>query len=271
MMVYVYVEEMLEGPFNQLRISREFLRLSVQLWPADRAYGRVRMLSNSMTRRRKPAPAPRVASAVFLLFFAIAAFGTPVAEGRPWREQLIPILGVTIEKKEVVGTIAAVRLSFEERTDHAGLAVHFLSTSGRFSPMAQTAAQEAIYRTAKAAGLNTDCWTVILSVPEPGLTIYGESLSAMIGLSVVALAKGDLVPPDRVITGRITPDGHIGSVTAVPLKVRAAEKAHIRRVLVPEEMDLSDGDWRTPFLLQVSPVSSISQAYTALTDHPLLP
>ena len=207
----------------------------------------------------------------FLWMLAVVGFGTDPAEARPWREQIIPILGVTIEKKEVVGTVARVRLSFEERTDHMGLAVHFLNTAGRFSPMAQTAAQEAIYRTARAAGLNTDCWTVVLSVPEPGLTIYGESLSAMIGLSVVALAKGDLVPPGRVITGRITPDGHIGSVTAVPLKVIAAGKAHIRRVLVPDEMDLSDGDWRTPFLLHVSPVNSISQAYKALTDHSLLP
>ena len=237
-----------------------------------RIKGVASIMINSMTRRRDPASATDGAmSAVLLLLFAIVAFGTQAAEARPWREQLVPILGVTIEKKEVVGTVARVRLSFEERADHAGLAVQFLSTSGRFSPMAQTAAQEAIYRTARAAGLNTDCWTVILSVPEPGLTIYGESLSAMIGLSVVALAKGDLVPPDRVITGRITPDGHIGSVTAVPLKVIAAGKAHIRRVLVPEEMDLSDGDWRTPFLLQVSPVSSLSQAYKALTDLPLLP
>lgn len=224
-----------------------------------------------MTRRRDPASAIGGAVKILFLLAMILAFGTQLAEARPWREQLIPILGVTIEKKEVVGTVASVRLSFEERADHAGLAVQFPSSHGRFSPMAQTAVQEAIYRTARVAGLNTDCWTVILSVPESGLTIYGESLSAMIGLSVVALAKGDLVPPDRVITGRIMPDGHIGSVTAVPLKVIAAGKAHLRRVLVPEEMDLSDADWRTPFLLQVSPVSSLSQAYKALTDQPLLP
>ena len=211
------------------------------------------------------------AVAALQLLGALVPFGIQPVEARPWREQIVPILGVTLEKKEVQGTVAAVRLTFEERADHTGLAVHFLSTSGRFSPMAQAAAQEAIYRAARAAGLNTDCWTVVLSVPEPGLTIYGESLSAMVGLSVVALAKGELVPPDRVITGRITADGHIGSVTAVSLKVIAAEKAHIRRVLVPEEMYLSDGDWRTPFLLQVSPVGSVSQAYKALTDHPLLP
>lgn len=165
------------------------------------------------------------AVAALLLLGALVPFGIQPVEARPWREQIVPILGVTLEKKEVQGAVAAVRLTFEERADHTGLAVHFLSTSGRFSPMAQAAAQEAIYRAARAAGLNTDCWTVVLSVPEPGLTIYGESLSAMVGLSVVALAKGELVPPDRVITGRITADGRIASVTAVSLKVIAAEKA----------------------------------------------
>jgi hypothetical protein len=45
----------------------------------------------------------------------------------------------------------------------------------------------------------------------------------------------------------------------------------MRRVLVPDELDTADGDWITPFLVQVSPVGSVSEAYQALTDQPLLP
>jgi predicted S18 family serine protease len=71
------------------------------------------------------------------------------------------------------------------------------------------------------------------------------------------------------MTGAVTPDGHIAPVGAVPLKVTAASEAHMRRVLVPDELDVTDADWQTPFLVQVSPVSSVSQAYEALTDHPL--
>jgi hypothetical protein len=55
------------------------------------------------------------------------------------------------------------------------------------------------------------------------------------------------------------------------LKVAAANEAHMRRVLVPQESDAADGDWTTPFLVQVSPVASVSEAYLALTDHPLRP
>jgi predicted S18 family serine protease len=88
---------------------------------------------------------------------------------------------------------------------------------------------------------------------------------------VVALAKGEFIPPDRVMTGAVSPDGHIVPVGSVALKVAAANEARIRRVLVPDELDTADNDWRTPFLMQISPVGSVSQAYLALTDHPLTP
>lgn len=185
-------------------------------------------------------------------------------------EQIIPILGVTMENKPI-GTVANVILSFQERDDHDGLIVQFRTAPGRFSRMAQTAVQQAIYRAARAAGMKPDSWTVILSVPYPGVTIYGDSLSAMIGVSILAMAKGESIPADRVITGAVSPDGRIAPVGSLPLKVAAANEAHLRRVVIPEEMDIADADWRTPFLMQVSPVSSISQAYQALTDHPLRP
>jgi hypothetical protein len=188
----------------------------------------------------------------------------------PSRQQLIPILGVTMgQDHEPTGTVANLIVSFEERKDHGGLAIHFKPGPGRFSLLAKTAVQQAIFRTAKAAGLSTDTWTIELAVPYPGLTVYGDSLSAMVGLSVVALAKGDFVVPGRVMTGSITPDGSIAPVGSVPLKVEAANEAHMRRVLVPEIVDVTDSDWHTPFLVQVSPVGSIKQAYEALTDHPL--
>lgn len=188
------------------------------------------------------------------------------------REQLIPILGVTFGTGEQpTGTVANLILTFDQRDDQGGLALHFKNWPGRFSPMAQTSVKQAIYRSAKAAGLSPDSWTVVLAVPEPGLTVYGESLSAMVGVSVIALAKGDQIAPGRVLTGTVTPDGHIAPVGSLALKVDAAGQAHMQRVLVPDALDPADGDWKTPFLLQVSPVGSVSQAYLALTDHPLRP
>ncbi len=185
------------------------------------------------------------------------------------RTQLIRILGTTINRQsEPVGIVAELLVALEQRPDNHGIVVTFESRPGRFSPMAQAAVLTAIDRTARAASLRTDSWTVSLTNPLPGVTVYGESLSAMVGLTVVALAKGDFIPPDRVITGTITDDGHIGTVGGVPLKVEAAHLEHLHRVLVPEIQDTADGDFQTPFMMQVSPVSTVGVAYQALTGRP---
>ena len=193
--------------------------------------------------------------------------------GYPYRqlEQQIPILGVMIEADRAIGTVAHITVSFAERTDSTGLAVIFRQGAGRLSPMAQTSTEQAIHRAARAAGLSTNSWTVMVTVDQPKMTIYGNSLSAMVGLTVIAMAKGQRILPDRVLTGGIDRDGHILSVGGIPLKVEAAGLARLKRVLVPEEMSPDDGDWQTPFLMQVSPVSSLQQAYLGLTDQPLFP
>ncbi len=185
------------------------------------------------------------------------------------REQLIPILGVTLSDQEPAGTVTTMTVAFEQRADPTGLMVVFSSGPGRLSPMAQTSIQQAIYRAARTAGLSTDSWTVTLTVPHQGVTVYGNSLSAMVALTVIALAQGETIPRDRVITGGITPDGHISTAGGLALKLAAAQEAQINRVLVPEEVDPADGEWRTPFLMHVSPVRTLQQAYLGLTGQRL--
>jgi predicted S18 family serine protease len=102
------------------------------------------------------------------------------------------------------------------------------------------------------------------------MTLCGDSLSAMVGLTVIALAKGDTIPFNRALTGTVTNDGHIGVVSGIPFKIAAAHQGRMQRVLIPDEADATDPDWRVPFLMHVSPVGSISDAYEALTDRPLI-
>ena len=180
----------------------------------------------------------------------------------------IPILGVTLSERGPVGIVARVELHFEERSDRSGLMVLFMTGAGKFSPKAQTSVQQALYRAARAARLSTDSWTVRLSAPED-VTVYGDSLSAMIALTVIAIVKQEPIVEDRVITGGITPEGHISKVGGLSLKIAAAKAAHIRRVVVSDEVDPAEGDWTIPFLMHVSPVGSVQQAYLALTGHQL--
>lgn len=201
-----------------------------------------------------------------LILLGILGQAPAATAGAPEQEQLIPILGVTMGP-EPRGTVVYLQVSFENRHDHSGLAVFFRSSPGRFSRMAQTSIKQGILRAAQTMNVPCDSWTVVLTVPYRELTIYGESLSAMVSLSVMAMAQGEPIADDRVMTGTVTPDGQIGPVGSVPQKIQAAEAAHIRRVLIPEEQDPADSDWQTPFLMQVSPVRSVDQAYEALTGH----
>ena len=182
----------------------------------------------------------------------------------------IPILGTTMnEQSEQVGIVAEIYLEFLQRQDHEGLKIQFLTTPGKFSPYAQQSVKEALEWVVEAADLNPDSWTVRFILPYPGVTLYGESLSAMAALNVIALAKNEPVDEETVLTGTVTPDGDVGTVGGVPLKILAAHEQHYRRVLIPEEPDVADGDWETPFLMEVTPVRSINKAYLALTHRPL--
>lgn len=200
---------------------------------------------------------------VFLLALLLEA--APVFATHPphqlHRKQLaIPILGTTLNRSwESVGIVKHVKMEFETRRDRDGLFVKFRSTPGYFSPLTQRATKQAIVRAAQAAGLHTDSWSIILTLPYWGIMLYGDSLSAMIGFSVVALAKNEALLADRVITGTITAKGRIGAVGRVPLKIQAAYAHHFQRVLIPEERAIGDGDWQTPFLMQVSPVGTTAK------------
>jgi hypothetical protein len=188
------------------------------------------------------------------------------------RHQSVPILGVTFnEAHHPVGIVMYVMIHFQKRSDHDGLKVQFRKMLGRFGPLARKGVATAIGRAAQSANLQTDSWTVVLSFPYPGLTMYGDSLSAMVALSVVALAKGDAVKYGRTLTGTITDDGHIGAVTGIPFKVYAAYAEGLNRVLIPEEHHPLDGEWRIPFLMHVSHVGTLEKAYHGLTGQPLFP
>lgn len=183
----------------------------------------------------------------------------------------IPILGTSLnEKFRPVGLITQVVIDLQEREDNNGLRIQFHTEPGQFSLLARQSIHKAITRALAAANLPADSWTVLLKFPYPGLTVYGESLSAMVGLSVVAMVKGDHLLEGRALTGTITERGDIGAVGGLQLKILAAYENHFQRVMVPSEYDVQDGDWRTPFLMHVSPVGTVDEAYYALTGHHLV-
>lgn len=220
-------------------------------WTRCREFSRRRLRSFMMTG----------CAALLLAAGSLPAFADAAgAQGTP-REQYVRVLCVTTGEHPV-GEVISVQVLFATREDTRGLAIHFLNGPGRLSPKTQTAIAQAIARAARVFGLSTGSWSVGLSVPYPGITIEGDSLSAMVGLTVVAMAKGQSISGRRVITGTVTSDGRIGPVGGVALKVMAARQAGLQMVLVPAQ---AQNTWRTPPPFQVSPVGTVTQAYHMLT------
>lgn len=205
----------------------------------------------------------RMASLALIVFAALWLVSTE-AFSAP-REQLIPILSHAMESRSSE-TVAYLIAAFDRRSDRSGLVLQFKTSPGRFSRMAQASVEQAIRRTAQSLNLSTDSWTVVLTVPYPDTTIYGEDLSAMVALSVAAMATGRTVTPGLVMTATITPEGHIGPVGSRPLKIPPTGRGHLRRVLVSKDQTLAQGEEPLPNAMQVSPMSSITQAFEALTD-----
>lgn len=206
-------------------------------------------------------------AALLLSVLCLTSFANAAGPDDGPREQYVPLLCVLMEeaptgKVTYSGKVIYVMVVFATRNDAEGLDVHFTVGPGRFSMMTQTAAKQAIANTARALGLSSDSWSVGLGALEPGLIIDGPSLSAMVGLAVAAMAKGESIPRNRVITGTITSDGHIGPVGGVGLKVLAARQASLQMVLV---LSVDNGKERAPDATQVFTVGSVRQAYEALT------
>ena len=173
--------------------------------------------------------------ALFLTFDS-TAIASPKSPATHIRHQSVPILGVTFDKtKRPLGIVMYAMIHFQKRVDHDGLKVHFRKVLGRFGPIARKSVATSIGLAAKVSKLKDDSWTVILEFPYAGLTMYGDSLSAMIALSVIALAKDDAVKYGRTLTGTILKNGRIGTVTGIPYKVYAAHAAGLEQVRIPEE------------------------------------
>ena len=206
-------------------------------------------------------PDSRTRYLVFLLILVcVSATATPVSAQEDPRESYIPVLCVTGEHRPT-GMVVYLMVLFAKRSDTSSLDIHFLPGPGRFSDKAKISMRQAITGAAHAMGLSTNTWNVGLSIPYPGLLIDGDSLSAMVGLTAVAMANGKTIPPHHVISGTITIDGRIGPVGHVELKVAAAHRTGPHTIILPSA---TRNERPPPPFVQVSHIRTVHQAYQAL-------
>lgn len=80
-----------------------------------------------------------------------------------------------------------------------------------------------------------------ISIQIPG-QLDGPSAGGVVCLAILSALDGRNFPKDVAMTGAIMPDGTVGGVGGVALKMQAASKAGIKRILVPAFLRFVEGD-----------------------------
>jgi predicted S18 family serine protease len=100
--------------------------------------------------------------------------------------------------------------------------------------------------------------------------IDGPSAGGLFTASTLALILGDSLQSEVTMTGTINPDGSIGPVGGIPLKVQAAHEQGKRRVVIPAgQLTPQLRDLETELGIEVQEAADVYQAYEFLTDKPL--
>jgi len=84
-------------------------------------------------------------------------------------------------------------------------------------------------------------------------------------VGLIAAWRGDVLRPDAVLTGEITPDGRIEPVGSLPSKLEGAARANMHTMLVPAGQGRTD-EWDLVELgrqhnMTVIEVGTLNEAY----------
>ncbi len=104
-------------------------------------------------------------------------------------------------------------------------------------------------------------------------TTDGPSAGAVMAVGFLAVLHGDPIRRGIALTGTIEADGRIGSVGAIPDKIRAAAREGYRTVLIPPGQ-LHDPRWNLNGLalelnMTVKEVGTVEEAYELMTGRRL--
>jgi uncharacterized protein len=100
--------------------------------------------------------------------------------------------------------------------------------------------------------------------------IDGPSAGGLFTSSTLALILGDSLRSDVTMTGTINPDGSIGPVGGIPLKVQAAHDQGKRRVVIPAGLLTPQiRELETELGIDVQEAANIYEAYELLTRQTL--
>jgi len=92
-----------------------------------------------------------------------------------------------------------------------------------------------------------------------------------LAIGIVAALRGDTIPSNVAMTGRVEPDGRISEVGGIPEKLQGAAQSGLSLVLIPKGQ-LRTKDWDVRPLaeslrLTVLEVGTLREAYEKITGR----
>ena len=191
---------------------------------------------------------------------ALAREPQPAAGGTPGQVNALAVSGAevgAILRTEAVARAGCGKLRVtgvvaqEEVSDGRG---HRLRRSGTARDSAEAA------RTALAGlGVPVERYDIHVNFPG-GALVDGPSAGLAMAVAMRSAISGEPVASDAAMTGEISVTGAVLSVGGVRAKVRAAARAHLRRVLVPwdNRAEAGEGD------IEIIPVRTLQEALDLL-------
>src|SRR3989449_10320938 len=101
----------------------------------------------------------------------------------------------------------------------------------------------AVDAAARAIGEDPRSWLVTVKNVSSAYITDGPSASAVLAIGIVAALRGDTIPSNVAMTGRVEPDGRISEVGGIPEKLRGAAHSGLSLGLIPKG-HLRPKDWR---------------------------
>ena len=213
-----------------------------------------------------------------VLFLIVVCSGTVEAtEQRVFIS--IPALGVINQGGKLVGATHYLALQIDRLPDLSGPRVQFNEGSRAFgtlkgsalSPDWKDAAKMAIDAAARALGEDPRSWLVTVKDVSDAYMTDGPSASAALAVGIVAALRGDALPANVAITGKVEPDGRITDVGGIPEKLLGAAESGLSVVLIPKGQ-LRTRDWDVRPLaeslrLTVLEVGTLREAYEKITGR----
>jgi Lon protease (S16) C-terminal proteolytic domain len=191
----------------------------------------------------------------------------------------IPVLGVSNQGDKLVGAIHYLAVQIDRLPDPSGPQVQFNEGSrafGTFKGSAlssdwKDAARRAVDAAAHALGEDSRNWLVTVKDVSNAYMTDGPSASAALAVGIVAALRGDVLPANVAMTGKVEPDGRISDVGDIPEKLHGAARSGLSVVLIPKGQ-LRTRDWDVRPLaeslqLTVFEVGTLREAYEKITGR----